>query len=272
MRLVGQLVGPQIVQLLSALPRATPPGPIIYLLPHGHRWLVSQRFVPGSVTLAGASRLRGVERSLRFATRLSVYAAATGASAWVFDLPAARLTLAISPDPYRGFSGEGGLLDLLVHPGAEGVGLHLIGLIGWDSTVDPGDLSERTGLPPAEIAAGLAWLAACGRLGYDLSEQAWFHRDLPVEAAKVLRRNPRLVSAEKLAATGGVAVTTGGWQVRGQSQAGYRVNEQLRCSCRWEERHEGSRGPCKHILAVLMLNQPAAPFDDAPVSSGRARP
>lgn len=27
----------------------------------------------------------------------------------------------------------------------------------------------------------------------------------------------------------------------------------LECSCAWEREHEGTRGPCKHILAVLLI-------------------
>ncbi|WP_205859537.1 SWIM zinc finger family protein [Phycicoccus flavus] len=26
----------------------------------------------------------------------------------------------------------------------------------------------------------------------------------------------------------------------------------MRCTCRWEAEHAGSRGPCKHALAVLL--------------------
>lgn len=252
MRPVGELVGPQIGQLLGALPRVAPPGPTLYLLPHRPRWLVSQRAVLGAASLAGASRLRGAERVLRLATKLAVFSAPSGASAWVFDLPSARLTLVPSPEPLRGFSGEGTLLDLLVRPDAEALGTELLEVIGWDSVVDPVAIAERSGRSPEDVAAGLAWLAASGRLGYDLHDKSWFHRELPIEPLQVLRRNPRLASARKLVEAGSVTATADGWQVLGSSGGRYRVSSRLRCGCAWEESHHGSRGPCKHILAVIL--------------------
>lgn len=264
MRPVGELVGPQVGQLLAALPRVAPPGPTLYLLPHRPRWLVSQRPVPGAASLAGASRLRGAERVLRLATKLTVFSARSGASAWVFDLPSARLTLVLSPEPLRGFSGEGTLLDLLAHPDAEALGTELLDLIGWDSVVDPAAIAERSGRSPENVASGLAWLAASGRLGYDLHETSWFHRELPIEPLKVLRRNPRLASAQKLVEAGQVAATADGWRVLGNSGGHYRVSSQLRCECRWEESHGGSRGPCKHILAVILSRAAASAAASAP--------
>jgi hypothetical protein len=249
---VGELVGPQVGRLLAALPRVAPPGPTLYLLPHRPRWLVSQRPVPGAASLPGASRLRAAERVLRLATGLAVFSGPGGASAWVFGLPSARLTLVLSPEPLRGFSGEGTLLDLLAYPEAEAVGTELREIIGWDSTVDPALVAARSGHSPEDTAAGLAWLAASGRLGYDLHDRSWFHRELPIEPLQVLRRNPRLASAQKLVASHAVAMAADGWRVLSSGGARYRVSTDLRCECRWEERHQGTRGPCKHILAVLL--------------------
>lgn len=252
MRPAGELIGPQMGQLLAALPRVAPPGPTLHLLPHRPRWLISQRPLPGAACLAGASRLRGAERVLRLVTGLAVFSAPSGASAWVFGLPSARLTLVLSPEPFRGFSGEGTLLDLLAHPDAEALGTELLEIIGWDSKVDPASLAARSGHSPAATAAGLAWLAASGRLGYDLHEQSWFHRELPIEPLKVLRRHPRLAGAQKLVDSQAVATTADGWHVRSGGRGHYRVSRDLRCNCRWDERHHGARGPCKHILAVIL--------------------
>jgi len=45
----------------------------------------------------------------------------------------------------------------------------------------------------------------------------------------------------------------GGWTVRG-SYGDYEIDNTspLRCQCAWEREHSGTRGPCKHILAVLL--------------------
>jgi hypothetical protein len=219
-------------------------------------WITGQRAVPGSFPIPGASRLRGAERIFRYAERIRVYASDNQTTAWVVDLPGARLTLALSPDPYRGFSGEGTLLMLLTDEDAERYGRQLVEELGWSAAVDAAALVASTGLSPGQVAAGLAWLSASGRLGYDLSEQAWFHRELPIEAEKVLRRNPRLASARELVESGAVrTVDSGRWKVRGTHGLYDVVPEPgrgLRCACTWEQDHAGSRGPCKHILAVVI--------------------
>jgi hypothetical protein len=254
MRPFAEIAGPKIPSFVAALPRIAPPGPTIYLIPRGTNWLLSQRALPGAAKLAGVSRLRGMERILRHATALKIFTADSGASAWVFELPGSRLTLTLSPEPYRGFSGEGGLLTLLAKPEAAEVGTELLGHVGWDSRIDPLELTVRSGRSAADVEAGLAWLAASGRLGYDLVDRSWFHRELPIDAGKVLRRNPRLVSAQRLVDAREVQPEGAGWRARGKNRESYLVSAELRCQCAWEDEHHGARGPCKHILAVLLLS------------------
>jgi hypothetical protein len=122
------------------------------------------------------------------------------------------------------------------------------------------------GLEGKELIEAKAWFAKAGR---------WFDRivwasDLcearalrSLLAVKVLRRNPRLADAQKLASSGGVSREGASWRVRGTSQPYYTVGAELTCTCRWEERHHGRRGPCKHILAVL-LDREAAGADRSP--------
>ncbi len=75
-----------------------------------------------------------------------------------------------------------------------------------------------------------------------------------MDSEAVLRRSPRLVAARALLDRGAVAQVGGGWTVRG-SDLDYSVTAEaglLRCTCRWEAEHHGSRGPCKHLLAVVL--------------------
>ena len=190
-----------------------------------------------------------------------MYASVNDTTAWVFDLPGARFTLVLSPDPYRGFSGEGTLLMQLTRDDANDHGQRLLAELDWSPVVDKDVLAQRTGLKSGEVAAGLAWLAGSGRLGYDLSEAAWFHRELPVDADKVLRRHPRLTAARKLLDEGAVTRVANGWSVLG-SYDRYLISvsdtdaasgkRRLVCQCTWEAEHAGTRGPCKHILAVII--------------------
>ena len=255
---VGELRGPAVLRFLASLPRVVPPGPSLHVLPRQGGWRTVTSPVPGSFPLPGASRVRGLDRVVRFATRLQVHAGDAGATAWVLEVPGARLTLALSPDPYRGFSGEGALLMRLSRDDAPAAGARLLAALAWDPVVDPTALGRRTGLGAGEVAAGLAWLSASGRLGYDLSEGTWFHRELPVDADKVLRRNPRLVSARKLVDEGGVLeLGPGRWAVRAGNpwREHYQVTvgeDRMRCECTWEIDHAGTRGPCKHVLGVAI--------------------
>ncbi|CAM3716719.1 SWIM zinc finger family protein [Nocardioides zeicaulis] len=253
----AELTGAAVQRLARDLPRSGSPGPVVHLLVRDGAARVLPRSLPGSIEVPGATRLRGMDRVLRFARRLTVHRDAFGATAWVFELPGARLTLVLTAHPYRGFSGEGGLLLRLASRRGEQHGRALLDVLGWEPVVDATVLSERSGLPAEEVDAGLAWLAASGRLGHDLTEGAWFHRELPSDGEKVIRRNPRLRHAHELAGTGGVRPSGPGvWSVRGSRGDEHTVRgstePDLVCTCPWADSHAAGRGPCKHVLAVLL--------------------
>jgi len=252
---VAELAAPALNRFLGALPRVAAPGPSLYILPSPAGWRVSRRDLPGAILLAGVSRLRGSDRIIRHASRLTVHLAPNGTTAWVFEVFGGRFTLVLSPDPFRGFSGEGTLLTLLTHDGAAAQGRRLLRELAWSPVVNEADLARHTGMSASDVATGLAWLSAAGRLGYDVVDQAWFHRELPVDSDRVLRRNPRLVSARALVSDGAVEPHGDSWQVCGSRGDIYTVTSQLRCGCAWELAHAGGRGPCKHILAVLISSR-----------------
>jgi hypothetical protein len=253
---VLELVGPSILAFLGSLPKASPPGPDLWLAatPTGVRAL--PRELPGSLPLPGSLRLRAVHRVARFATRLTASVSPAGTTAWRLDIPGGSVTLLLTAGAWRGFSGEGSLLELLAHPDAEAAGRLLLEHLAWEPLVDPDGLAETAGLDRRAVDAGLAWLAASGRLGYDLGEAQWFHRELPVDAELVLRTSPRLRSARKLVEDGGLRSTGHEvWAVRGSAAEEYdvrRQGERWACTCAWEQEHHGTRGPCKHVLAVLL--------------------
>lgn len=259
MSLVATSTGVQARRFFTGPPRVAAPGPELHVLPLPTGWRTTSRPNPASIPIFGATRLRGADRVLRHTTRLAVHRHPGGSTAWVLDLPGSRLTLAFSPGLYRGFSGEGTLLALLAHPEAETSGRRLQEHLGWTATIDPGHLARTTGLGAHEVEAGLNWLSASGRVGYDLDAAAWFHRDLPVDSEAVIRRNPRITAALRLVEASGVRLrAAGSWEVDGTREARYEVTTSadspsgLRCSCLWETEHAGTRGPCKHILAVLI--------------------
>ncbi|WP_078508646.1 SWIM zinc finger family protein [Streptomyces zinciresistens] len=269
----AELPAAEAVRFLRSLPRGGgrgASGGARWVVPSGRGLRPSTRPVPGAVCLPGPERLAALQRVLRHATALRVYGpavtagAAATASAWEAVLPGMRLTLTLSPDASRGFSGEGGVLDALATDEA-GEDAELIAvLLAWEPRVDVADLAASSGLAPERVRAALVRLGTSGRVGYDTAEAAYFHRELPYDAERVERHNPRLRSARALVAAG--AVTLGGsvGTVTAEDGHVHRVRDEagvLSCSCVWWAKYRGGRGPCKHALAVRMVRRGDVPAE-----------
>ena len=250
----------QAMAFLAGLPRGAP-GPVVGVAPgpRGHR--LTGRGARGSATLAGTSRLTSLRRVMRHIRRLTVWAHDSGASAWAADLDGGRITLALTPQPYRGFSGEGQLLLALA--GAADAGqaasldpaLRVLEHLAWEPRVDPALLAAETGMSVSQVHDGIAVLAASGKVGYDLSEAAYFHRELPYDDEAVDRDHPRLRAARTIVAAGGVARTDSGFRVRSHEREHWvtLADSGASCTCRWYARYRGDRGPCSHILAARLF-------------------
>ena len=137
---------------------------------------------PGTVHAEGLNRLRSARRLIPQVTGLRVYGAPgaqRAASVWEIGVPFGRLTYTLTAEHHRGFSGEGALLTELAAgttaDDAALVGAHL----AFEPRIDGEDLARRTGLSVRRVGRALAALAVDGRVGYDLFEGAYFHRELP---------------------------------------------------------------------------------------------
>ena len=114
-------------------------------------------------------------------------------------------------------------------------------------------------MPDAQIASALGVLASSGQVGFDLAA-ARFHRPLPVQAGLLDTLHPRLAEARKLVAGGGC-----GAKARGSTRCNRRSSA---TGSRWApsprktvapalaRQYQGTRGPCKHTLAVRMFLDP----------------
>jgi hypothetical protein len=266
MRLVADIAGPDAQRFLAALPRAAR-NPL-WAVPAGRTLSLAASPRPGAACLAGPERLAELRPLLRHTRRLRVYAPADPASApvppspsalpapsaWELTLGQARFTLTLSPEKHRGFTGEGALLGALATgTAAEDAGL--IGLLlGWDPVISPAGLRSSSGLSAERIGAALATLASSGRVGYDLADGAYFHRELPL-GADVAKVHPRLADARALAATGQVTLTGGG-AMSGDHRVTFGTGSGMAgdtCTCPWWGKHQGTRGPCKHVLAARIV-------------------
>jgi hypothetical protein len=83
----------------------------------------------------------------------------------------------------------------------------------------------------------------------------YFHRVLPFDVSMHADWHPRLLDARELIKEGAVRVVRVDPFEVAVASAGveHRVREvdgELRCTCPWFAKHQGSRGPCKHALAA----------------------
>lgn len=261
------LTGAALRQFMQALPRSSATKTVMWATQAARSLRLATQATPGAVCAAGPERLRVLEPLLRHATELRTYGAevAAGAlpqaSAWVLELPGARVTLGLSPEKSRGFSGEGSVLHRVAGGDANEDAAFVSTLLAFEPRIDIARLAERALLPEPQILSALSVLASSGQVGFDLAAGAYFHRPLPVQAGLLDTLHPRLADARKLVAGGGVRREDDGQFSVQSTQQRYRVAlgaEPVldRCTCPWHAKYQGTRGPCKHTLAVRMFLDP----------------
>ncbi|MHA6765022.1 SWIM zinc finger family protein [Streptacidiphilus sp. PAMC 29251] len=285
----------EAVRFLRSLPRGggrSGARTAQWVVPAGRTLRPTSRPVPGAVCLPGPERLAALQRVLRHALALRVYgppvapaggpSAGPAAAAWEVVLPGMRLTLTLSPDASRGFSGEGGVLDALADESSAADAELVSVLLAWEPRIDPAELAEQAGLSTARVRAALTRLGTAGQIGYDTAENAFFHRQLPYDSGRAEARNPRLRAARALVGAGAVRLEPGG---AGAVVTGALVTVDdhvqrvrcapdgaMSCSCLWWAKYRGGRGPCKHALAVgLVLRGGTDSAVEPAVTQGGAR-
>jgi hypothetical protein len=263
----AELPATEAAAVLRALPRPGSRAPATrWVVPVGRTLRPASRPVPGAVCLPGPDRLLALRQVLRHATSVRVYAPALAEGtaapvAWEVGLPGMRLTLLLSQDASRGFSGEGGVLYDLAAGSAAGDADLVSALLAWEPAIDLPGLSRQAGLPPERVRAALTVLGTSGQIGYDLAEQAYFHRHLPYSGGDAEARNPRLRGARALVADGAVRVDGDlAWVGKGDHVHLVRADDAGRagCTCLWWAKYQGGRGPCTHVLAARIVRDAAA--------------
>ncbi|BBO32545.1 SWIM zinc finger family protein [Lacipirellula parvula] len=252
-------------QFIRSLPRSAVPKQICYVTQSGKTLRLSQRVARGAIPFAGTHRVKILEPLLNSAKSLRIWADdESGVSGWEVLLKAGRFFLMLSPEVYRGFSGEGQALAQLAGERWRDALPAVQGRLKWQSQLDAAELARDVSLPTAEIEAAFAVLGARGLAGYDLNQAAYFHRELPFELDKVEQMQPRLKNARKLLEGAHARIITQTTQPDGLEADvevdGTNVLHLVRlrpqgdkCTCPWFSKNQGQRGPCKHILAGRML-------------------
>lgn len=257
---VFEVAAAEARRFIRGLPRSGSRKPV-WVVQAGGGLRITTRPTTEGVALSGLDRLKPLEPLLRFARSLRGYSAphdpqgATGL--WELELDDARLVLALSPESSRGFSGEGGVLwDLADEESADDADV-VSALLAFEPRIDIARLAAEGGLPEARVTRALGRLGAAGRVGYDAAEAAYFHRELPYDAVRLEAMHPRLRDAAALVAAGGVRIDGQTAYVRSgdAEHVVRRTADGDRCTCSWFAKHKGSRGPCKHVLAVDLVRR-----------------
>jgi hypothetical protein len=261
-----ELGGVAAQRFLRGLPKGQGGRATLWAKPRPGGLRLGARPGGGSVCVAAPERLRILEPVARHLAGLRVWAVpdAEAASAWVAELPGARLVVTLSPHFARGFSGEGGLLEDLADDALAIEAEFLDRALHGRWRFDEADLTI-TGMDAARGRRALSWLGAHGRIGYDPVERAWFRRELPFPPGALAADPPRLRDAKKLVAAGAVG---DGVVASGGNTYAVRLDPP-HCSCPWWSKHPGDRGPCKHLLAAQLEASRLAP---AQVSAWRGEP
>ncbi len=251
----------QVIQLFQAIPKGNVKGEF-YLTKRANRFVLSPIASPDSVRIGGLQRLRLLEGVLPYVDSMVVYQEPGAEScSFVADFKNMRLTLSLSPDSYRGFSGEGNVLENMVQSVPDEWVLGINSLLKSNELFDPTMLSIEHDVDFATMDSLTASLSSIGLLGYDLSSHQHYYRRLPFKMERILSLNPRLKNAKKLLESSSVEIVKSSENYIEARVAGSGVhhtviiqNDQSRCTCDWFTNHQGKRGVCKHVLAVKMLN------------------
>ncbi|WDF58474.1 SWIM zinc finger domain-containing protein [Flavobacterium sp. KACC 22758] len=249
----------QTIQLFQSLPKGNVKGDF-FITKRAGKFMFSTLATADSVRIGGVQRLRLLEGILAIVDKIFIYESDDKQTcAVVCEFGKMQLLMAFSPDSYRGFSGEGNVLETMTEnlPIEWIYGLN--SLLKSNEMFDPTMLSIENDIDFGTMDNLTSNLSSMGLLGYDLSEKAHFYRRLPFKTERILSLNPRLKNAKKLIDNEEVEIVERKAdyieaKVKGSGVVHKVIidNTSQRCTCDWFTAYQGKRGICKHILAVKM--------------------
>lgn len=252
----------QTIQLMQSIPKGNVKGEF-YLNQRGNRMAFSPIASPGAVRVGGIQRLRLLDGILPYADKVIVFQEYGAEScALVVDFDKIRITLALSPDNYRGFSGEGNVLENMIQNVPDEWVYAVNGLLKSNELFNPTLLALEHDVDFTAMDTLTASLSSMGLLGYDLFNNQHYYRRLPFKMERILSLNPRFKNAKKLVETQAVHFikrSEGYIEARVEGTAVQHTviinGDKHQCTCDWFTNHKNKRGLCKHLLAVKMLIQ-----------------
>ncbi|WP_347217806.1 SWIM zinc finger family protein [Chryseobacterium sp.] len=250
----------QTQQLFRGMPKGVVKSDY-YLIVRGNKPMFSPVKSADAVCIGGLHRLRLLEPLLPYIDSMQVFPHSNMQSTtWQLYMGNIRFSFSLSRESWRGFSGEGAVLNSLTAEVSDewidALDKYAYANQSFNATVLA--LEENLSLGKTENLTGR--LAAMGLLGYDLDENEFFYRRLPFKLSRILGLNPRMKNAEKLIEDGKVEILNSTKERTEARVAGTGVHHTVileedkeRCTCEWFSKYQGERGPCKHVLAVKKL-------------------
>lgn len=250
----------QTQQLFRGMPKGVVKSDY-YLMVRGNKPMFSPVKSADAVCIGGLHRLRLLEPLLPYIDSMQVFPHANMQSTtWQLYMGNIKFSFSLSRESWRGFSGEGAVLESLTTEvpdewidALDKYAYANQSFNGRNLAVD-----ENLSLSTTDNITGR--LAAMGLLGYDLDENEFFYRRLPFKLSRILGLNPRMKNAEKLIEGGKVEIlnknkerTEARVQGTGVHHTVILEEDKERCTCEWFSKYQGERGPCKHVLAVKKL-------------------
>ena len=255
--------GMQAKAFIAMLPPATGKERSGWLTPTKTAVMLKQREEKNSVYISGLHRLSALKRIMSYVNAIYFYASESSEAGQMMlevCMRGASIILSLTAKSYEGYSGEGALLDSLSDLKILEYADRIDDILNFESRLDLDVMSKSMGMIKKDMTAAIELLAVSGKLGFDVRERAFFHRELPDDPDRVLKDNPRLVGARKLMQETSY-VEDDVWHIKSGDTI-YRVIyptdmrvENAKCTCAWYLKHQNSRGPCKHILAVKLKKE-----------------
>lgn len=252
--------GMQAKSFIAMLPAATGKERSGWLTPTKTGVMLKPKEEKNSVYISGLHRLSALKRIMSNVNAVYFYAPNDGEPGQMMIevcMTGANITLSLTAKSYEGYSGEGALLDSLSTPKILECADKIDDILNFESRLDIDKISKSIGIVKNDMNDAMELLAVSGKLGFDVRDRAFFHRELPDDPDRVLKDNPRLVGAKKLVEDTEY-IDDNIWHVK-SGDTTYRVIyptdenlENAKCTCTWYLKHQNDRGPCKHILAVKL--------------------
>jgi hypothetical protein len=247
----------QALQLFQSIP-AQKTKTDYYLILRGDKPVFSAVRSESGICIGGLHRLKLLEPLLPFIDKLQVFPHCNGQSTtWQLYFGKVRFSFSLSRDAWRGFSGEGAALGSLIEDIPD-AWIDAVDKYAYaNHTFNPALLAVNEGMALQQIDNIACRLSAMGLLGYDIDDNHFFYRRLPFNLSRILSLHPRIKDAEKLLAENKVVIIANIGNRTEAKVTGTGVEhivildgEKERCTCTWFSKHQGERGPCKHVLAV----------------------